>query len=69
MQFFVPAVLDAADRGQKAGHWAVVFGRMTPGTTVAQLDAELKAVKRRLNPAYPSFKRGVERPGASACRR
>jgi len=57
VQFFVPAVLDPADRGQKEGHWAVVFGRMTPGTTVAQLDAELKAVKRRLTPAYPSFKR------------
>jgi predicted permease len=62
VQFFVPAVLDASDRGEKAGHWAVVFARMTPGTTVAQLDAELKAVKRRLNAAYPSFKRawGVE---------
>ena len=62
VQFFIPAVLDPADRGQKDGHWAVVFGRMTPGTTLPQLDAELKAVKRRLNPAYPSFKRdwGVE---------
>jgi predicted permease len=57
VQFFIPAVLDAADRGQENGHWAVVFARMTPGTTVEQLDAELKAVKRRLNPAYPSFKR------------
>ncbi len=57
VQFFVPAVLDPSDRGQKDGHWAVVFARMTPGTTVAQLDAELKAIKRRLNPAYPSFKR------------
>jgi predicted permease len=68
VQFYVPAVLDAADRGQKDGHWAVVFGRMTPGTTVAQLDAELKAVKRRLNPAYPSFKRdwGVRALGLQA---
>jgi predicted permease len=65
VQFFVPAVLDPADRGEKQGHWAVVFARMTPGTTVAQLDAELKAVKRRLNPAYPSFKRdwGVQAIG------
>ena len=41
---------------------------MTPGTTVAQLDAELKAVKRRLNPAYPSFKRdwGVQALGLQA---
>ena len=68
VQFFVPAVLDPADRGQKEGHWAVVFGRMTQGTTVAQLDAELKAVKRRLNPAYPSFKRdwGVQALGLRA---
>ena len=38
---------------------------MTPGTTVPQLDAELKAVKRRLTPAYPSFKRdwGVQAIG------
>ena len=65
VQFFIPAVIDAADRGQIAGHWAVVFGRMTPGTTVPQLDAELKAVKRRLNSAYPAFKRdwGVQAIG------
>ena len=46
--------------GRATGRWC--SARMTPGTTVAQLDAELKAVKRRLNPAYPSFKRdwGVE---------
>jgi predicted permease len=65
VQFFVPVALDTADRGEKAGHWAVVFGRMTPGTTVAQLDAELKAVKRRLDPAYPQWKRdwGVQALG------
>ena len=68
VQFFVPAVLDPGDRGEKQGHWAVVFARMTPGTTVAQLDAELKAVKRRLTPAYPSFKRdwGVQAFGLQA---
>ncbi len=68
VQFFIPAVLDASDRGERAGHWAVVFARMIPGTTVAQLDAELKAVKRRLNPAYPAWKRdwGVEAMGLQA---
>jgi predicted permease len=68
VQFFVPAVIDAADRGQRDGHWAVVFGRMTAGTTVPQLDAELKAIKRRLNPAYPAFKRnwGVQAIGLQA---
>jgi hypothetical protein len=68
VQFFIPVVLDPADRGQRTGHWAAVFARMTPGTTVAQLDAELKAVKQRLNPAYPAFKRtwGVEAIGLQA---
>jgi predicted permease len=67
-QFFIPAAADASDRGQRDGHWAVVFARMTPGTTVARIDAELKAVKRRLNPAYPAFKRewSVEAIGLQA---
>ena len=57
VQFFIPAVLDPADRGQRLGHWAEVLGRMKPGVAVAEADAELKAIKRRLDDAYPAFKR------------
>jgi predicted permease len=55
-QFLVPAVLEPGDRGERKGHWAEVFGRMKPGVTLAELDAELKAIKRELNPSYPAFK-------------
>ncbi len=57
-KFFVPAVLDPAnnDRASRFSHWADVYGRMKAGVSVAQLDAELKAIKRRLAPEYPDYK-------------
>ena len=55
--FFVPAVLTpGTPRAARAPHWAVVFGRLAPGVTPAQADAELKSIKRRLNAEYPPFK-------------
>ena len=55
--FFVPAVLTpGTERTRRSGHWAGVFGRLAAHGTAAQADAELKAVKQRLNPQYPSFK-------------
>jgi predicted permease len=55
--FFVPAVLvPGSDRSQRQGHWAGVFGRLRSNTTVAQADAELKAIKRQLNTEYPASK-------------
>jgi predicted permease len=55
--FFVPAVLAPnTDRARRSPHWAAVFGRLASNTTVARADAELKAIKRQLNPEYPPFK-------------
>jgi predicted permease len=55
--FFVPAVLAPnTDRARRSPHWAAVFGRLASTTTVARADAELKAIKRQLNPEYPPFK-------------
>jgi len=56
-QFLVPAILDPKAAGARQGHWAEVIGRMRPGVSVAQTDAELKAIKQRLNGEYPAFKR------------
>ncbi|HTV01827.1 MAG TPA: ADOP family duplicated permease, partial [Luteitalea sp.] len=55
--FFVPAVLAPdTSRSARNSHWASVFGRLKPGATFASADAELKAIKRRLNPQYPGYK-------------
>jgi predicted permease len=55
--FFVPAVLaPGTTRASRGQHWAGVFGRLAATSTVARADAELKEVKRRLNPEYPQFK-------------
>lgn len=64
--FFVPAVLaPGTPRAAREPHWAAVFGRLAPTATVAEADAELKGIKRRLNSVYPVFKQGwgvVARP-------
>jgi predicted permease len=57
--FFVPAVLTPGTfRAERSPHWAAVFGRLAPGATVAQADAELKSVKQQLSAQYPAFKQG-----------
>ncbi len=56
--FFVPVVLTpGTPHAARAPHWAMVLGRLAPGVTVAQADAELKAVKQRLTGEYPAFKK------------
>jgi predicted permease len=56
--FFVPAVLiPGTPRSERSPHWAGVFGRLASNTTVAQADAELKRIKKQLDPQYPEFKR------------
>ena len=56
-QFLVSAVVgDPSGQWQRAGHWRSVVGRLLPGVATAQAQAELAAVKARLNEQYPSFK-------------
>ena len=56
-KFFVPAVLAAGtEHAARSSHWASVFGRLAPGVSARQADAELSALKLRLNPEYPAYK-------------
>jgi predicted permease len=56
--FFIPAVLmPGTNRVERSPHWAAVFGRLSNRSTFAAADAELKAIKARLNGEYPAFKR------------
>jgi predicted permease len=55
--FLVPDVIDAAGTNwDRSGHWRQVIGRLLPGVTVSQAQAELRGIKQRLAAEYPSFK-------------
>jgi putative ABC transport system permease protein len=57
-QFLVPEVIDAP--GVPWGrdlHWRRVVGRLLPGITVSEAQAELRGIKQRLAAEYPSFKK------------
>ncbi len=56
--FFVPAVLrPGTPEASRSMHGFMVLGRLAPGVTPAQADAELKALRARLLPEYPEYKR------------
>jgi predicted permease len=56
--FVIPAVLrPGTPRAARVGHWALVLGRLRPQSTQVRADAELKAIKRRLDPEYPESRR------------
>jgi predicted permease len=56
--FVVPAIVrPGTPRAARVGHWALVLGRLRPQSTLARADAELKAIKRRLDPEYPESRR------------
>ena len=56
-QFIIPAVLSpGTDRASRSSHWAEVYGRLAPGTTLPQADADLKALRRQLVADYPTYK-------------
>ncbi|MGD8896354.1 MAG: ABC transporter permease [Acidobacteriota bacterium] len=54
----IPAVIDDdPSRWARAGHWREVIGRLSPGVSIAQAEAELKGIKQRLVAEYPPFKK------------
>jgi putative ABC transport system permease protein len=56
--YLIPDVIDGPGTfWGRAGHWRHVIGRMSPGVTVSEAEAELCGIKQRLNAEYPEFKR------------
>ncbi len=58
-RFYVPAVAVHAEQGpySRTQHWAVVVGRLKAGVSMAQAEAELKAIKAQLASSYPTWKK------------
>lgn len=53
-QCFVPMVIGEQPwQKMRGSHWMFVLGRLKPGMTVAQADAELRGIAKNLETAYP----------------
>jgi predicted permease len=56
--FLVPDVIDEAGTNwERTGHWRQVIGRVLPGVSPAEAQAELRAIKQRLTTEYPSSRK------------
>lgn len=56
-EFLVPIVINGEpSTWTREGHWRTVTGRLAAGVTLAQAQAELRAIKERLNSQYAGFK-------------
>jgi putative ABC transport system permease protein len=58
---WVPLVFSSDDLnpGSRGGHWMGIIGRLAPNVTVAQADAEMVALTRRLEQQYPESNTGL----------
>lgn len=52
-QLWAPAVLPRED-SSRSWHWLGAFGRLAPGATPAEAEAELKTIAAQLSEAYPN---------------
>ncbi|MGA2182369.1 MAG: ABC transporter permease [Bryobacteraceae bacterium] len=52
-QLWIPLDMDGKTLGQRGSHWANAIGRMKPGVTVRQAQAELTVIASRLEKQYP----------------
>jgi putative ABC transport system permease protein len=54
-EFVIPTAIAPADASKRDFHWLRVIGRLKPGITVAQAQAEMTALAARLRPLYPAY--------------
>lgn len=53
VRLWVPLALSPEDWANRGGHYLTVVGRLKPGVTVEQADADVKAVMARISRDYP----------------
>ena len=61
VEFIVPTTISTSivpgDPNARSASWLQVIGRLKPGVSVEQAQAEMNALATRLNPLYPAFKK------------
>ena len=55
VSFVIPTAIAPSDANQRSAHWLSVIGRLKPGITLAQAQAEMKTLAVQLRPLYPAF--------------
>ncbi len=58
-QLWVPQDMDAKGLSPRGTHWASALGRLKPGATVQQAQAELTLIAKRLEQQYPDSNHNV----------
>ena len=58
-QLWVPQDMDSKGLNPRGNHWASALGRLKPGTTVEQAQAELTLIAKRLEQQYPGSNHNV----------
>ncbi|MBI3210597.1 MAG: ABC transporter permease [Candidatus Solibacter usitatus] len=53
MELWMPIGFTPQQKAMRGSHFLTCFGRLKPGVSVAQADAELRTIQSRLNQAYP----------------
>jgi predicted permease len=60
-EVWIPLVQDplfGSWMARRAGHWLAVFGRLRPGVSIAQAQAEMDAISERLASEFPADNKG-----------
>jgi putative ABC transport system permease protein len=57
-ELWCPLPLDARQKTSREGHWLLALGRLRPGVTKQQGEAELRTIAKRLEAAYPDTNHG-----------
>src|SRR2546422_3995538 len=56
-EFVIPTAVALDQANERSLHWLEVIGRLKPGITIEQAQAEMNAVAARLRPLYPAYKK------------
>jgi putative ABC transport system permease protein len=59
LDLWVPVNPESARYSERIDHWLMPVGRLKPGVTIAQAQAEMDVIANRLELAYPKTNKGV----------
>ncbi len=59
ISLWVPSAFTSSELANRGNHFLTVVGRLKPGVTIAQADADIKSIMQRIAQAYPNDAQGL----------